>query len=126
MKRSWFGAILLILLLGLGIWSQWRAETLNAPIVEALHKAQSAAAAENWEQAEKLIKQAEDHWHSSMDIRAAVCDHTYLEQINAGFASLEVWQDTREATAASALCAELASQIDALIEAQKLSWRNVL
>ena len=79
-----------------------------------------------WEQTEKLVKQAEKHWHSAMNIRSAVCDHDYLEQINEGFASLKVWRHAKDPAATAALCAELVSRIEALEEAQKLSLRNVL
>ena len=126
MRRSWFGLGLLAAMLILGLWVQHHSENLHKPVVDALKNAQTAAAAEDWEQTDELIKQAEDHWHSAMDIRSAVCDHDYLEQINEGFAALKVWRQAKDPAATAALCAELISRIDALEEAQRLSLRNVL
>ena len=126
MRRSWFGLGVLAALLILGLWVQHHSENLHKPVVDALKNAQTAAAAEDWEQTDKLIKQAQDHWHSAMDIRSAVCDHDYLEQINEGFAALKVWRQAKDPAATAALCAELVSRFDALEEAQRLSLRNVL
>ena len=126
MKRSWFGLGILTGLLILGLWVQHYSEGLHKPVVDALKEAQLSAAAEDWEQTEKQIKQAQEHWHSAMDIRAAVCDHDYLEEINTGFAALKVWREAEDPSATAALCAELVSRIDALEEAQQLSLRNVL
>lgn len=126
MRRSWLGLGVLVGLLILGLWVQHSSEKLHRPVVEALKKAQTAAAAEDWEQTESLIKQAEAHWHSAMDIRAAVCDHDYLEQINEGFSALKVWRQAKDPAATAALCAELVSRIGALEETQKLSLRNIL
>lgn len=126
MKRFWLGLGILAGLLILGFWVQHHSETLHEPVVDALKKAQTAAVAEDWEQTEKQIKQAEEHWHSAMDIRSAVCDHDYLEEINTGFAALKVWRKAKDPSATAALCAELINRIDALEEAQHLSLRNVL
>lgn len=126
MKRFWLGLGILAALLILGLWVEHSGEKLHKPVVDALKKAQSAAAAEDWEQTDKLIKQAQDHWHSAMDIRAAVCDHDYLEEINTGLAALKVWRDAKDPAATAALCAELINRIEALEEAQRLSLRNVL
>lgn len=126
MKRFWLGLGILAGLLILGFWAQNSSEKLHKPVVDALKKAQSSAAAEDWEQTEKHINQAQDHWHSAMNIRSAVCDHDYLEEINTGFAALKVWRDAKDPSATAALCAELINRIDALEEAQKLSLRNVL
>lgn len=126
MKRCWFGFGVLVVLLALGLWVQHHSQKLHAPILEALTQAQTAAAEEDWEQTEKMVEQAQEKWNSTMDVRAAVCDHDYLEQISTGFAALKVWREAKDPTATAALCAELINRIDALAEAQKLSLRNVL
>lgn len=126
MKRFWLGLGILAALLILGFWVQHSSKDLHKPVVDALKKAQSSAVAEDWEQTEKMVEQAEKHWHSAMDIRSAVCDHDYLEEINTGFAALEVWRKAEDPCATAALCAELINRINALEEAQKLSFRNVL
>ena len=126
MKRFWLGLGILAGLLILGFWVQHSSEKLHKPVVDALKKAQTAAAAEDWAQTEKQIEQAQAQWHSAMDIRAAVCDHDYLEEINTGFAAVNVWRNAKDPSATAAVCAELISRIDALEEAQHLSLRNVL
>ncbi len=126
MRRSWLGLGVLAALLIAGLLAQNSSEKFHKPVVDALKKAQSSAAAEDWEQTEKMVEQAEKHWHSAMDIRSAVCDHDYLEEINTGFAALKVWRDAKDSSATAALCAELINRINALEEAQKLSLRNVL
>lgn len=126
MKRSWFGLGLLVGLLALGLWVQHYSQRLHAPILDLLKEAQTAAQTEDWDRTEKQIQQAQKLWRKHMDVRAAVCDHDYLEEIDEGFAALKVWREAQDSASTAALCAQLINQIDALAEAQKFSLRNVL
>ena len=68
MKRFWLGLGILAALLILGFWVQHSSKDLHKPVVDALKKAQSSAVAEDWEQTEKMVEQAEKHWHRTLCI----------------------------------------------------------
>ncbi len=126
MKRSWFGAGLLAVLLILGVISQWGSTRLHQPIREDLVQAGRAAQAEDWGQVDELLKRAEQTWKRNMDLRAAVVDHSHIEMIECTFATLKVQNAARDPVGTAMSCADLAQQVEALEDTQKLSWKNVL
>ena len=126
MKRSRFGAALLVALLLLGFGAQWGIGKCQASVAEDLQKAAETALAEDWEQTGRLIRRAREQWQRCYGFSAALADHDPLEQIDAAFAALAVWQAVEEPAAMAAGCRDLESRIRALIEEQQLSLRNLL
>lgn len=126
MKRSIFGAGMLALLLILGVAAQWGIARQQDPVAQTLDKAAEAALDGDWERVDTLIGQAHKTWQQGYDLSAALADHEPLEKIDAQFASLKVWQKERSAPMTAAGCAELASQIRALVEEQRFSWKTLL
>ena len=126
MKRSRFGAILLAVLLVLGFGTHWWMRKCQTSVADDLHLAAQQALAENWEETDRLLRQAQNRWQHNYDFSAALVDHEPLEQADSSFAMLSVWQAVKEPAATAAGCLELEAQIRALIEEQKLSWRNLL
>lgn len=125
MKRCWFGAALLGLLLAVSLGtSLWMAQ-IHRPLEGHLHKAAQAALAEDWQDCELAFDQAWDLWEKWEKQRLWLADHGPTEQISADFAQLEVYCQAREPVAFAAGCRQLAQEAAALSQSQSLSWQNL-
>ena len=122
MKRLPIGILVLAGLLILGFWTGRRAEAVHGGISEALR---SAAEAENWAETAPA-QRAKQEWEAHRTLSAAITDHTALDEIEAGFAQLEVYRRRQDLTLFTATCARLSELIAAMEEGHKLSWENVL
>lgn len=126
MKRSHFGGGLLILLLILGFLTSWAMSRCQEPIAYDLKQASQTALREDWEQTGALIQDAEARWQHCWHFSASLADHSPMESIDGLFAQLSTYLRARDASAVSAVCAELARQVEAMIDAHNLSWWNLL
>lgn len=122
MKRLPIGIGVLVGLLILGVWTGRASGKVHGAIVEELNK---AAMAEIWEEVIPADR-ALEKWERHKRLSAAITDHTALDEIEAGFAQLEVYRRRGDLTHFTATCARLSELIAALDEGHKLSWENVL
>lgn len=126
MKRSWIGLFLLIFLLAGAFLTSLAMEKLHTKNAEILERASQCALEGNWAGAAFLTAQAEHHWEKWELFRAALADHTPSEEVDALFASLEVYGSVRDKVAFSALCRELAQKVEAIGKAHSLELHNIL
>ena len=122
MKRLPIGIILLVGLLILGFWIGRTADRIHGAIVEDLER---AAAAGNWSETSSA-ESAQKKWDTHRGLTAAITDHTALDEIEAGFAQLEVYRRQGNLACYIATCARLSRLIAAVEEGHRLSWENVL
>ena len=122
MKRLPIGIFILIVLIILGIWTGQRTGVVHGSIVEDL---EAAAAAKNWAQTVPA-ETARQTWENHRGFSAAITDHSALDEIEAGFAQLEVYRQRDDLTDFTATCARLSKLITAIREGHKLNWENVL
>ncbi len=125
MKRLWLGVGVLIVLLGVGIWAMEYAQKMHGQLSEVLEEASRAAMVGDWQQVTEKEAQARKKWEKGWGITAALSDHTELDEIDAGFARLEVYCRDRHGTDFAAESAALARQVAALGEGHRLSWQNL-
>lgn len=126
MKRGWFGAALLLILLGLGIGTSTLMQRFHTPLARSLEQASEYAMEGNWSRAGQIALRTKDSWEEMWHLSATVTDHGPMEEIDALFAQLEVYQDTGDPVHFAAVCAALSRQIEAMGDAHKLSWWNLL
>ena len=126
MKRGWFGAALLLVLLGLGIASSVLMGIFHEPLAQSLERAADLALAENWEKSQEIVEQAQEKWEKMWHFSATVSDHGPMEEIDALFAQLEIYQKSRDPVNFAAACASLSRQIEAMGDAHEISWWNLL
>lgn len=126
MKRSWFGFVLLLILLLFGFLSSLAIEDAHAPIADKLELAADAALKRNWASAAWHTADARDRWEQWEMFRAGFCDHGPTEEVDALFAALEVYGSSRERIAFAALCREMAEKIQAIGQSHGLNWKNIL
>lgn len=126
MKRIWIGAALLAIVLAAGLWTGKRMEKTHTEVARQLRLCGQAAQAEQWERADELAREARDRWDKEWDFTAALADHTLLDEIDGVMEEMEVCRKNRDSLRSAALCAKLAQMVDALQEAHRLNWRNLL
>lgn len=116
MKRCWFGAAALVLLLVLGLLLSlfttrlW--ENMSADVARAAEQTQ--------EKAIESVGQVHARWQKRRSLAAVLCDHAALETIEENFHVL-----TPEADNYQEICLRLAAQLRALAQSQKLTLENV-
>ena len=126
MRRMWSGVALLAVILAAGLWTGNRMEKTHTDLAEQLRACSQAAQDGQWEQADELAREAMDRWEAEWDFTAALADHTVLDEIDGVFEQMLVCLESRNPVYSAALCAKLAQMVDALQEAHRLSWRNLL
>lgn len=126
MKRSWIGLVLLLVLLVSSLLTTWAMNRIHEPIEADLQQASEYAILGDWVNADKFFHQAKENWEKWEHFRACFADHTPAEEIDGGFAMLEIYRVTREDAAFAAGCNELARKAAAVGEAHGLVWWNIL
>ena len=126
MKRSWIGFFLLLTLLAGSFWASRTMVVIHTENSENLEKAAQCALVDNWAGAAFLTAQAEHDWEKWDLFRSALADHNPTEEVNALFATLEVYGSARDKVAFASLCRELAEKIQAIGDAHSLKFHNLL
>lgn len=126
MKRIWIGIGLLAAILAAGLWTTSRMADIHTGISGKLTISAQAALDGLWDRADALAREAEDVWKDSWNLSAALADHTVLDEIDGLLAEAKIYRQSRDGVAYAAICARLATAIEALQEAHSLTWRNLL
>ncbi len=126
MKRLWIGVGFLAVMLVAGIYLTGLFDRIHTPLSEDLRQASQLAMDGDWEKATALTQKARADWKQCRKFIAAVADHEPLEEMENLLEQLDVYADQRRTADFSALCVELASLADAMLESQQLTWWNFL
>lgn len=124
MKRIWFGAVLLVVLLVLGIGSSMFMERTHLAQAEDLTRAAELAQEGNWNGAENFVGAARREWDKRQLLIAALCSHEPVDQIEGLFAQLEIYAAARDVVSYSGTCVFLAQQLTALGKSHSFSLEN--
>ena len=125
MKRIWFGAALLILLLALGLGSSALMERTHLAHAEDLNRAAELAMEGNWAGAANFAEAAKREWNKKRMLVAALSDHEPMDQIEGLFAQLEVFTEIQDAASFGSTCRYLASQLEALGKSHSFNLQNL-
>ena len=126
MKRSRFGFGLLLVLLILGAVSAWAMVDSLEPMSETIRQAGEAALQENWREAEEISGRVKETWETRFPFFASLSDHEPMENINGLFAQLDVYGQSRDPQNFAAVCAQIGEDLEAMGEAHRLKWWNLL
>ena len=124
--RELTGFCLLLLLLASGMLCSWYMGKQHRAMSRELERCGWMALSGQWSDAREGAQNAKTSWERNRGLRAAVSDHTPMEQIDELFAELTVYGAAGERTEFARCCAELAVCIKAVGEAHDFSWWNVL
>ena len=126
MKRCWFGAGLLIVLLAASLGVTLGMDKIHEPIAADLKQAAECAELGDWHNAEEFSRRAEDAWNKWEHFRACFADHTPTEEVSAELAAMETARQEREIADFAASCARAAKMVQAVGDAHALCWWNLL
>ncbi len=126
MRSVCFGAALLVVLLGLGIFVSGKMDAMQLPLSNTLEQAAEEALGGSFSQAVALGEEAKTKWEQQWNITASLADHVPMDEIDGLFSQLEAYAKEEEKTHYAACCWELSSLIRAVAEAHQLSWWNLL
>ena len=124
MKRIWFGAVMLAVLLILGFCSSTLMERTHLSQAEELDHAAALALNGNWTEAETALFTARDRWNQRKSIIAGLCDHEPMDQIEGLFGQLEIFALSRDTVSFSSSCVYLSKQLEALGKSHSLNLQN--
>lgn len=126
MKRCWFGAGLLIVLLAASLGVTWGMGKIHEPITADLNRAAACAELGDWRNADAYSRRAEGKWLKWEHFRACFADHTPVEEVGAELAAMGTARTAREAADFAAACARAAKMVQAVGDAHGLYWWNLL
>lgn len=125
MKRSWIGFGLLVVLLVLSLLTTGLMTRIHEEVALELRQSAECALLGDWENVHLFLTRAQRGWTKWEHLRSCLMDHTPAEEMDAAFASLEIYRQSKESTAYRAACASLISRMEALAEAHELTWWNI-
>ena len=126
MKRIWIGIVLLGALLMGGVGTGEFMERAHIPVARDVQRAGELALQGEWTLAQALVDRGRDRWEEKWPVTAAIADHEPMDEIDALFAQLEIYAKTEDEAAYSALCAHLASLLEAVSQSHSLKWWNLM
>ena len=124
--RETVGGILLAVLLLLGLLTGRSMRRTHWEISRKLEDAAWFALSENWEDARVAAAAAEGRWKGCRNRNTLLADHTPMEQIVALFSRVGILSAARQQEEFAATCAELSRYVQAMGEAHRLTWQNLL
>lgn len=124
--RETTGIALLLLLLLSGLLSGWYMGRQHRELSRQLEDCSWLALSGQMTKARDQAEDARQQWESSWHVRAAFGDHTPMEEVDGLFAELRIYGAAGEKTEFARVCAALAARVNAVGDAHRLSWWNVL
>ena len=126
MVRGWFGLAILIVFLILGFVTAGVMDNAHLPTESLLAQAAEKTLAGDFEEAVALGQRAKTRWDRHWNGTATVADHAPMDDVDALFAEMEIYAATEEKPHFAAVCRELSQRIQAVTEAHRFSWWNIL
>ena len=126
MKRIWIGIALLTALLAAGFGISGFMDQAHSPVARDIRRAGELALEEQWSTAQAFAKRGQTQWKEKWPVTAAIADHEPMDEIDALFAQLETYEQTRDPAAYSAICGHLGSLLEALSQGHRCKWWNLM
>ena len=126
MMRGWLGTGILVIFLILGLLFGGIMHNAHKPTGELLEQAAEKALSGAFDEAVTLGMQAKHRWEKQWNGTATLADHNPMDDMDGLFAELEVYARTEEIPHFAACCKELAKRVEAVAEAHRFSWWNIL
>lgn len=125
MKRLWLAAALLASTLAATLWNARYLEDLTHTLSRQLVEAQQMAAASRWDEAEQLVKEARDRWHSHGTYLHVTLRHGDTDEIQLDFDQALRLLQTREVGEYAAASSQLTGRLSLIAEAEQLTLENL-
>ena len=126
MNRFILGVVILAIFLILGLGVAWGMDDMHLDVSDNLSLAARQVIAGEWEAGVKLAKQAKKEWENNWEKTACVADQAPMDEIDGLFSQLQAFEKPEEAVHYAATCAQLSKLVEAMADAHRLSWWNLL
>ena len=126
MARGYIGAAVLVVFLILGFVVSGAMDNAHTPACNLLTQAADMTLTGKFEEAIPLAMEAKSRWEKSWNGTAVVADHSPMDDVDALFAEMMTFAESGEEPHFAACCRELAQRVEAVSEAHRFSWWNVL
>ena len=126
MKRLCAACIILLLLLGLSLYSGHAIGTLTGNCVQQLKAAQQLAAQDDWPQAREITQKVFQNWQEHDFSIHALARHSDADQILISFRAVGQYLQLEEMDQYAAANTTLITQLELLAEMEQASLKNVL
>ena len=126
MARGWFGAAVLVVFLILGFVTAEAMDKAHRPACDLLIQAADMTLDGDFDGAIPLAMEAKSRWERAWNGTATVADHSPMDDVDALFAEMVTYAESGEQPHFAACCRELAQRVEAVSEAHRFSWWNVL
>lgn len=126
MKRLWISVAILLAMLIATLGNSWYLNSLISDFSKKLSSAHQQAAADDWELASRLTKQATDHWQRHDFYFHIILPHRDIDDIHLTFQEVEEYLELKEADQYNAANAKLIAQLGLLAEMEQLNLKNIL
>ena len=117
---------LLLVLLLLGLLSGWYLERQHRQLSRQLEDSAWLALSGQLSNARQEVQTAQAKWEKGRSLLAVLGDHTPMEDIDDLFAELQICGAAGEGTEFARICSALSCRMEAMGNACKLSWWNIL
>ena len=122
MARTALGVGILIALLILGLLSGFAMEQIHRPITELLRQ----AADQDLEESMATAQKAKALWKKYWQFSATLADHSPMDEIDGLFAQLDAYGKAGLQGDFSACCLRISMLVEAMAEAHRFTWWNLL
>ncbi len=126
MARGWLGAGLLAVFLLLSVGASVAMDNAHLPTGDLLSQAAEVTLSGDFDRGVQLGMEAKVRWEKAWSATAVVADHSPMDDVDALFAEMEIYAKTGEQPHFAACCLELSQRLQAVAEAHRFSWANVL
>ena len=126
MSKLWIGIGLMILLLVGGIGILWGSHVFFGDFSQSVEEAGELALAGDWYGAARKVETSQKKWESYRHFWASFTDHEPVEQVQALFSQLELYQKQQLQTEFASACRALSHVVQAIEETHGLRWWSVL
>ncbi len=126
MKHLILGLGLLGAILGLSLLVAGYVEKALPPVAENLEQAAELVQSGQWDRGLSRGGEARAQWERCRKLTSALAPHSTPEEIDEKFSLLAVYGRAGNPTAYAAVCRQLSQLLQALEDAQKLHWWNLL
>lgn len=126
MNRLWIGVGILVILLAMGIGLLCGSRVFFEELSQEVEQAGELALSGNWEAAGKKASQSKVRWEQWRKFWSSFTDHEPVEQMQALFSQLELYEKQKLEVDFAAVCRNLAHTAEAIDESHSLRWWSVL
>ena len=126
MYRGWFGLGILTVLLALGLWVSVLMDSIHAPISQQLETAAQQTLSGDVAAGHATALHARESWDKYWRFSAAFSDHAPMDEIDGLFAQMESYAHADSAREFAACCSRISMLVEAVTEAHRLTWWNLL